>query len=415
MNTAIAAPLTAADRCDRCGTKAYVRARLHAGGELLFCAHHGREHLGDDIAGLADDHRVTDQHTLALDFGRVVQGGQPDGGPGDLDRLHVGERGDPSGASDIDPDIEEFGGDLFRRVLVGDRPARCARGGAEAALQRHVVDLDHQAVDLVFDVVAVLTPVGDAFGDRRDTADPGGVGGHRQPPGAQRPVGIVQRGRAEPLGLAQTVTDHPQPPPRGHRRILLAQRSGGAVARIGERRLSLGYQTGVEFLEIGDPEEHLTAHLQHRGHREFVCAGEPFGNIVDGAGIQGDIFTAAAVAAGGGAHQHTVAVNQRQRDTVDLELGEEDDLAPDVLLHARDPVAQLPLVEDVVQRHHPLEVIDRGELRGESAAHQLGGRIGHRELRERGLHLLQATQQRAMGRNSSRSWGMAPPQAVQEP
>ena len=25
--------------------KAYVRARLHAGGELLFCAHHGREHL----------------------------------------------------------------------------------------------------------------------------------------------------------------------------------------------------------------------------------------------------------------------------------------------------------------------------------------------------------------------------------
>jgi hypothetical protein len=37
--------LTAADRCDRCGAQAYVRARLHGGGELLFCAHHGREHL----------------------------------------------------------------------------------------------------------------------------------------------------------------------------------------------------------------------------------------------------------------------------------------------------------------------------------------------------------------------------------
>ena len=45
MNTAIAAPLTAADRCDRCGAKAYVRARLHAGGELLFCAHHGRANM----------------------------------------------------------------------------------------------------------------------------------------------------------------------------------------------------------------------------------------------------------------------------------------------------------------------------------------------------------------------------------
>ena len=45
MTTALAPSMTAADRCDRCGAQAYVRARLHAGGELLFCAHHGREHL----------------------------------------------------------------------------------------------------------------------------------------------------------------------------------------------------------------------------------------------------------------------------------------------------------------------------------------------------------------------------------
>jgi hypothetical protein len=45
VTTALAPSMTAADRCDRCGAQAYVRARLHAGGELLFCAHHGREHL----------------------------------------------------------------------------------------------------------------------------------------------------------------------------------------------------------------------------------------------------------------------------------------------------------------------------------------------------------------------------------
>ena len=45
MNAALAPTLTAADRCDRCSAQAYVRATLHAGGELLFCAHHGREHL----------------------------------------------------------------------------------------------------------------------------------------------------------------------------------------------------------------------------------------------------------------------------------------------------------------------------------------------------------------------------------
>lgn len=35
--------LTAQDRCDRCGAQAHVRYELKA-GELLFCAHHTREH-----------------------------------------------------------------------------------------------------------------------------------------------------------------------------------------------------------------------------------------------------------------------------------------------------------------------------------------------------------------------------------
>jgi hypothetical protein len=45
VTTALAPTLTVADRCDRCGAQAYVRARLISGGELLFCGHHGREHL----------------------------------------------------------------------------------------------------------------------------------------------------------------------------------------------------------------------------------------------------------------------------------------------------------------------------------------------------------------------------------
>ena len=44
MTTTIAAsPLTAADRCDRCGAQAYVRAVLLSGSDLLFCAHHWHE------------------------------------------------------------------------------------------------------------------------------------------------------------------------------------------------------------------------------------------------------------------------------------------------------------------------------------------------------------------------------------
>ena len=40
----LAGALTARDRCDRCGAQAYVWALLPNGLELLFCAHHNRQH-----------------------------------------------------------------------------------------------------------------------------------------------------------------------------------------------------------------------------------------------------------------------------------------------------------------------------------------------------------------------------------
>jgi hypothetical protein len=47
-------PLTALDACDRCGAQAYVRVLLTNGGELLFCAHHGRVHA-EALAKVAVD------------------------------------------------------------------------------------------------------------------------------------------------------------------------------------------------------------------------------------------------------------------------------------------------------------------------------------------------------------------------
>lgn len=45
MNATIISPeLTRADRCDRCGAAARVRAKLPSGAELLFCQHHAKQH-----------------------------------------------------------------------------------------------------------------------------------------------------------------------------------------------------------------------------------------------------------------------------------------------------------------------------------------------------------------------------------
>ncbi len=45
MSTTLArTPLTASDRCDRCGAQAHVRVFLEGGSALQFCGHHFREH-----------------------------------------------------------------------------------------------------------------------------------------------------------------------------------------------------------------------------------------------------------------------------------------------------------------------------------------------------------------------------------
>jgi hypothetical protein len=59
------APLTVADRCDRCGAQAYVRVVLPS-GELLFCAHHARRHSSafQDVAVHVQDEteRLIEEH-----------------------------------------------------------------------------------------------------------------------------------------------------------------------------------------------------------------------------------------------------------------------------------------------------------------------------------------------------------------
>jgi hypothetical protein len=69
VTTTTPTPLTAADRCDRCGAQAYVRVVL-ATGELLFCAHHARRHT-DAFSGVAvqiqdETQRLREEHGAAL-------------------------------------------------------------------------------------------------------------------------------------------------------------------------------------------------------------------------------------------------------------------------------------------------------------------------------------------------------------
>ena len=73
VTTAVApsSALSAVDRCDRCGAQAYLRVELQTGGELLFCAHHAREH-GEKLKEIAvnvvdETHKLGGSPAIATD------------------------------------------------------------------------------------------------------------------------------------------------------------------------------------------------------------------------------------------------------------------------------------------------------------------------------------------------------------
>lgn len=63
------APMTAHDRCDRCGAQAYVRASLPGGTELLFCGHHGNEHRAALLVAGASLQDETDKLLVTRESG----------------------------------------------------------------------------------------------------------------------------------------------------------------------------------------------------------------------------------------------------------------------------------------------------------------------------------------------------------
>ena len=106
-------------------------------------------HLRDDVAGAAHDHRVADADVLARDLVLVVQRGVGHDHAADRDRLELGGGRERAGAADLDLDVEQRGGDLLGRELVGDGPARRARDEAQPLLPVEPVDLVDDAVDVV--------------------------------------------------------------------------------------------------------------------------------------------------------------------------------------------------------------------------------------------------------------------------
>ena len=119
----------------------------------------------------------------------------------------------------------------------------------------------------------------------------------------------------------------------------------------------------------------------------------------DRAQVVRDVLADLAVAARRSPLERAVAVDEADRQPVDLGLDDEaeagvgDPLAREMVAHAIDPRAQLLLRAHVAEREHRLEVPDLLQAANRLAAHSLGRGVGRGELGVAALELAQLVEQ----------------------
>src|SRR3569832_1017249 len=212
---------------------------------------HDIDHLRNAVAGALDHDRVADPDIAplpqflalvadALDVIFVVQRHVLHDDATDADRLELADRRERAGASDLDLDIAQHRHGARGREFVRNAPARGARDEAKAALPVVAIDFVDDAVDVVVELRTLLldlamkreqlfdrmTELGQRIGLEAATLKPGNHAGLR-----------VFRYVAH---LAPGVGKEAERTRRGDRRVFLAQRSGGGIARIGEYRVAGG-------------------------------------------------------------------------------------------------------------------------------------------------------------------------------
>ena len=197
-------------------------------------AQHLRDHIagaldGDGVAN-ADIGAVAQRLALradALNEVLVVQGRVLHHHAADGDWLELRNRGERTGAADLDVDILDNRGRLLGRKLVRDREARRARNKAEPLLPVEAVELVDHAVDIVAELGALLL---DRIISREHLRD--GFAGLEQridrKPDLAEPCHHARLRCLRHLAhFAPTIGEEFQSARSGDRGIFLAQRAGG--------------------------------------------------------------------------------------------------------------------------------------------------------------------------------------------
>ena len=227
----------------------------------------------------------------------------------DRDRRKLRHWRQRASASHLNLDIVEDRRRLLGGEFMRDRPARAARDEAEPVLPVEPVHLVDHAVDvigqtraLLADLAVIIQQIIDVGAQRHQRIDDEAC--------SVQPLHHAELGIFRHVAhLAPGIGEEFQRPRRGDGDILLAQRAGGRVARVGEHGLARFLLLPVQLEEI------LTQHIDLAAHfadRRDMTALQSMRHVMDGADILGDILADITVAAGRRRDKRALDITQRQ-------------------------------------------------------------------------------------------------------
>ena len=245
-----------------------------------------------------------------------------------------------------------------------------------------VVDLDHDAVDLVVEIVAMFLPVQTVIRDRVDRVECPNVFVDRKPESAE----VVELGSvrwqvgAVARDLAELVGEERQLALSGLGGILLAQAPGRGVAGVDERLLTGGERSLVEPLERRPGHVHLAADFEQRWGGVPVAADHR-GDIRDRCDVGRHVLTGAAVASRRCPQVPAVLVAQADGQAVELQLADERRRGTvETLDDAVGPRPEFVGIHRVVEAHHGDVVLDGVERRHDGTPDLLRRRVGRDQV-----------------------------------
>jgi hypothetical protein len=161
------------------------------------------------------------------------------------------------------------------------------------------------------------------------------------------------------------------------RRVELAKRSGGGVARVRGGSLPLFGEALVQLSEARERHVDLTSDLQERRRRLALREHHARRDRPDRPEVRGDILASVAIASRGAADELAVFVDQVDRGAVDLRLRDKGDrlVAAKALADVVDPLLEGLLGRDLLERPHRREMLHLLEALGGGRSDATGGRV----------------------------------------